>query len=145
MVKEIWESVADGEDVMRQWQTRIRRLMQHLIGWAKNVSGANKKGEKGLLDKLDVLDKKAEGSLLSAQEADLRQCLHSRLSHLLREEELKWYQRSKTKHLLEGDVNTKYFQLLANGKHRKTRIFQLQDGSRIISEDNELKIYYIIL
>jgi hypothetical protein len=49
MVKEIWESVADGEDVMRQWQTRIRRLRQHLIGWAKNVSGANKKGEKGYL------------------------------------------------------------------------------------------------
>jgi hypothetical protein len=26
MVKEIWESVADGEDVMRQWQTRIHWL-----------------------------------------------------------------------------------------------------------------------
>jgi hypothetical protein len=61
-----------------------------LRGWAKNVSGANKK--KGLLDKLDVLDKKVEVvSLLSAQEVNLRQCLHIRLSQLLREEELKWY------------------------------------------------------
>jgi hypothetical protein len=80
----------------------------------QKCEGANKE-KKGLLDKLDVLDKKAEVSLLSAQEADLRQCLHSRLSHLLREEELKWYQRSKVKHLLEGDANTKYFQLLTNG------------------------------
>jgi hypothetical protein len=72
MVKEIWESVADGEDVMRQWQTRICRLRQHLRGWAKNVSGTNKKEKKELLDKLDMLDKKEEGSLLSAQEVDLR-------------------------------------------------------------------------
>jgi hypothetical protein len=60
-----------------------------LRGWAKNVSGANKK--KGLLDKLDVLDRKVEVSLLSAQEVNLRQCLHIRLGQLLREEELKWY------------------------------------------------------
>jgi hypothetical protein len=54
---------------------------------------------------------------------DLRQCLHNRLSQLLREEELKWYQRSKTKHLFVGGANTKYFQLLANGGHRKSHIF----------------------
>jgi hypothetical protein len=57
----------------------------------------------------------------------------------LREEEIKWYQRSKAKHLLEGDANTKYFHLLANGHHRKTRIFQLPDGDNIISGDEELK------
>jgi hypothetical protein len=78
-----------------------------------------------LLDKLDELDKRAEANLLSTQEVDLKQCLHNHLCQLLREEELKWYQWSKAKHLLEGDSNTKYFQLLANGRHRKTRIFQL--------------------
>jgi hypothetical protein len=36
---------------------------------------------------------------------------------MLREEEIKWYQRAKTKGLLEGDSNTKYFNLVANGKH----------------------------
>jgi hypothetical protein len=73
-----------------------------------------------------MLDKKAEVSLLSAQEAYLKQCLHNRLSQLVREEELKWYQRSKAKHLLEGDVNTKYFQLLANGRHRKRASFSFR-------------------
>ena len=38
-------------------------------------------------------------------------------------------------------MNTKYFQLIANGKHRKTRIFQLQDGDKIIQGDEELKKY----
>jgi hypothetical protein len=146
MVKEIWENTSEEEDSMRRWQTKIRSLRQHLRGWAKNVSGANKKEKKELLDKLDLLKKKAEVSLLSAQEVDLKQCLHNYLSQLLREEELKLYHRSKVKHLLEGDANTKYFHLLANGRHRKTRIFQLQDGSQNICGDLELKkhitLYY---
>jgi hypothetical protein len=139
MVKGIWESVDDEVDSMRHWQSKIRRVRQHLQGWAKNVSSANKKEKKELLDRLDVLDQKAETSLLTTQEVDLKQYLYNRLSQLLREEELKWHQRSKAKHLLEGDSNTKYFQLLANGRHRKTRIFQLEDGSRTISGDADLK------
>jgi hypothetical protein len=112
-----------------------------LRGWAKNVSGVNKKERKELLDRLDVLDKKAESSLLSTQEVNLKQYLNNQLSQLLREKELKWYQRSKAKHLLEGDSNTKFFHLLSNGRHRKSRIFQLQDSSRIISGDSDLKNY----
>jgi len=76
-----------------------------------------------LLNKLDELDKKAEHTLLNDSERDLKQVLNERLAELLREEELKWYQRAKVKHLLEGDANTKYYHLLANGRHRKTRIF----------------------
>ena len=38
-------------------------------------------------------------------------------------------------------MNTKYFQLIANGKHSKTRIFQLEDGGKIIKGDEQLKKY----
>jgi hypothetical protein len=72
---------------------------------------------------LDELDKKAEHTWLNDSERDLKHVLNERLAELLREEELKWYQRAKVKHLLEGDANTKYYHLLANGRHRKTRIF----------------------
>jgi hypothetical protein len=54
---------------------------------------------------------------------------------------MKWYQRSKADNLLKGDSNTKYFQLLANGKHRKTCIFQLQEGNHVIKGDEQLKTY----
>ena len=60
---------------------------------------------------------------------------------MLREEEIKWYQRAKVKELLEGDSNTNYFQLIAKGKHRKPSIYQLQDGNHIISGDEKLKKY----
>jgi hypothetical protein len=57
----------------------------------KHTIGVNKKEKKELLDKLDSLDKKAKISLPSHQELDVKQCLNSHLSQLLREEEIKWY------------------------------------------------------
>jgi uncharacterized protein (DUF488 family) len=60
---------------------------------------------------------------------------------MLREKEIKWYQRAKVKELLEEDSNSKYFQLIANGKHRKTRIFQLQHEDRITEGEKELSDY----
>jgi hypothetical protein len=45
------------------------------------------------------------------------------------------------KDLLEGDSNRKYFQLVASGKYRKTRIFQLQHEGVIIEGDQALKEY----
>jgi hypothetical protein len=63
-----------------------------------------------------MLDKKVESIPLQPDEINVRQCLNNILAHLLREEEIKWYQRAKVKELLEGDSNTKYFQLVANEK-----------------------------
>jgi hypothetical protein len=40
-----------------------------------------------------------------------------------------------------GVENIKYFQLIANGKHRHTRIFQLQHEDTIIEGDQALKEY----
>jgi hypothetical protein len=79
--------------------------------------------------------------MLTPQEMDLKHCLKARLVQLLRKEEIKWYQRLKTNMLLKGDSNTKYFHLLANEKHRKTWIFQLEEGGQIIKGGENLKTY----
>jgi len=139
MVREVWQSTLVEGSPIERWQAKIRRLRQYLRGWAKSVSGAYKKEKMNILNKLDELDKKAETVSISQVELDLKHVLNERLAELLREEELKWYQRAKVKHLLEGDANTKYYHLLANGKHRKTRIFQLEDGDSIISGDAQIK------
>jgi hypothetical protein len=106
-----------------------------------NVSGQNKKEKKEILNILDDLDKKAENSTLEAHERYFKHFLNNRLDEMLRKEEIKWYQWEKVKELLEGDSNTKYFQLIANGKHRKTRIFQLQHEDQIIKGEKELSDY----
>jgi hypothetical protein len=44
-----------------------------------------------------MLDKKAESAPLDSNEIALKQYLNNRLAEMLREEELKWYQRAKVK------------------------------------------------
>ncbi len=110
-------------------------------GWAKSTSGTYRKEKVELSAKADELDKKAEVQILIRHELDLKNYLKNRLAHLSREEEIKWYQRSKTKHLIERDRNTKYYHMIANGKHRKTKIFQLEQEEGLIKGDEDLKKY----
>jgi hypothetical protein len=63
------------------------------------------------------------------------------LAKLLREEEIKFYQRAKVTDVLLGDNNTKYFQMIANGKHRKKRIFFLYSDNGVIEGQTNLKSY----
>jgi exonuclease III len=141
LIREIWSNTVVGQTPMERWQGKIRRVRQYLRGWAKNTSGQYKKEKKEILNTLDGLNKKEENISLHPDEINLKQFLNNRLAELLREEEIKWYQRAKVKELLEGDSNTKYFQLIASGKHRKTRIFQLQDKEMIIEGDTALQKY----
>ena len=67
--------------------------------------------------------------------------LNEQIARLLHEEEIKWYQRSKADSLVQGDDNTKYFQMLANGRHRKKRIFALDQEEGRIEGDVPLRIF----
>jgi hypothetical protein len=64
---------------------------------------------------------------------------HDHLTKLLREEEIKYFQQAKTKDVLVGDNNTKYFHMIANGKHRKKRIFLLENGNSKVEGHDNLK------
>jgi hypothetical protein len=52
---------------------------------------------------------------------------------------MKCYERAKVKTLLEGDNNTCFFHLVANGKHRKQYIFKLEQDDDVIVGDDNLK------
>jgi predicted secreted Zn-dependent protease len=95
-VSEVWRKEERGVTPMQRWQNKIRRLRQFLRGWAKNMSGAYKKEKQELLKKAELLDKKAESQLLSQQEWDLKQAVTSRITQLLREEELRLYLNSSS-------------------------------------------------
>jgi hypothetical protein len=141
LVSEVWQKENRGSSPMLRWQNKIRRLRQFLRGWAKNMKGAYSKEKQELMRIANELDKKAESMLLSPQELDLKQSVKERLAQFLREEEIHWFQRAKTTKMLKGDRNTKYFQMVANGKRRKTRIFRLEQEDGIIEGDENLKRY----
>jgi hypothetical protein len=139
VVAEVWKKEIRGTSPMQRWQNKIRRLRQYLRGWAKNMNGAYKKEKQELMRKAEELDKLAESQLLSQRDWDLKQSIHERLNQLLREEELKWFQRARTTKILKGDNNTKYFQMIANGKRRKTRIFRIKQEEGVVEGEERLK------
>src|SRR3954470_4329818 len=60
---------------------------------------------------------------------------------MLREEELRWYQRSKSNFILKGDANTKYFHNVTNGRHRKKSIHALNQDEGMIESQEQLKAF----
>jgi hypothetical protein len=72
---------------------------------------------------IDELDIKAETVPLNTSESGRLREANEKLSKLRREEESKWAQRAKVKYVQEGGNNSKYFHLIANGKHRRKKKF----------------------
>jgi mannosylglycoprotein endo-beta-mannosidase len=56
-------------------------------------------------------------------------------------EEIKWYQRAKSQFILDGDVNTRYFHSVANGRYRKKLIHSLIQDEGIIEGHKNFKSY----
>ena len=89
----------------------------------------------------DELDRTAETRVLTQQEIELKSQSNAEVARMLREEELKWYQRSKSNFILKGDANTKYFWNVANGRHRKRSIHALNQDEGMIEGQEHLKAY----
>ena len=141
MVKKEWLSISNGKSSMERWQNKIRHLRRYLRGWAKNLSSEYKKEKERLLNLIDSLDKQAEFTPLIKSDRDKLREANFCLAKFRREEESKWAQRAKIKHVQEGGNNMKYFHLIANGKHRRIMIFQLEQEEGTIVGHENLKVY----
>ena len=130
MVKRIWDKPVDGVTPVQRWNNKLRNLRTHLRGWARHTTGLLKKEKARLSAIIDELEEIAEKQPLTTQQIELKSQSNASLAKLLREEEIKWYQRSKAKFILQGDSNTRYFHNVANGRHRKNLIHSLhqEDG-----------------
>lgn len=71
-------------------------MRRYLGGWARHMTGQLKQEKLSLTSYIDDLEVIAEIRPLTAQEIEHKSQYNAKLACLLREEELKWYQRSKT-------------------------------------------------
>lgn len=94
------------------------------------------------MDQIDILDKDCEMNGLDVVKRDLKIYLDNQLAGILKEEELKWFQRSKGRDLLEGDCNTKCYHAKANGRKRNNTIFSLHQDESVIKGSEKL-LHYI--
>jgi hypothetical protein len=132
----MWLTCGTGSSPIETWQLKVRQLRQFLRGWARNLAGVYKKERERLESVIDELDIKAETIPPSVAERATKKEADDSLSRLRREEESKWAQRAKVRHVREGGNNTKYFHLIANGKHRKKKFQLEQDEGTIVGEAN---------
>jgi mannosylglycoprotein endo-beta-mannosidase len=116
-------------------------MHRHLSGWASHTTGILKKEKLQLSAIIDELESLAEVRLLSSDEIELKSQSNALITSLHREEELKWYQRSKAQFILEGDSNTRYFHGIANGCHRRKCIQSLVQDEGQIEGHEQLKSY----
>jgi hypothetical protein len=140
-VATIWNKPIRGNNAVQQWNNKLSALRRYLRGWAKHKFGVYKQAKVSLQQTIDQLDITAERRDLAPGENLLLSQAWEQLAKLLREEEIKFYQRAKVTYVLLGDNNTKYFQIIANGKHRKKRIFSLDSDNGTVEGQANLKSY----
>ncbi|PNY15946.1 ribonuclease H, partial [Trifolium pratense] len=63
--------------------------------------------------------------------------LQRELEHILKQEELMWYQRSRARWLADGDRNTKYYHLKAVTRRRQNKVLMLRDADGSWVEDRD--------
>ena len=95
-------------------------------GWARNLSGDYKMLRDKLILLTNELEFKAETTLLTNAEQAAKREADDKLSQLRRDEESKWAPGAKVKYIQEGGSNTRYFRIIANGKHREKKTLQLE-------------------
>lgn len=112
-----------------------------MTGWAKNQSGLYKIEKKRLIQLVNELDLKIESIIPDASDQTVKSEVGQKVCHLLRPEEIKWALKAKVTKVVQGDDNTQFFHMIANGKHRMRKIVQLEQDEGIIIGHKNLILY----
>lgn len=108
----------------------------------KNWEGLYRREKHVILERIDAIDIRVVESMgMSGSDREERRELEKRLKFVIREEKLRWIQRSKEKEVLEGNCNTKFFHAKANGRKRKSQIHSLVHEGEVIEGQDKLLLY----
>jgi hypothetical protein len=117
MVKKVWERPIADESPIVRWNKKMCSVRKHLSSWARYTTCLLRKEKQRLSSIIDDLEACTEVRPLIAHEIELKNQSNADIAKLLREEEMKWYQRSKAQFILEGDSNTiRYFHFSCSRK-----------------------------
>jgi DNA-binding Xre family transcriptional regulator len=134
IVKKAWEGSDGGKTVMDKWQFKIRTLRRIVRGWAANEVATMNKTKVILAEEYNKLDELAESRGLSSQELQRLKEVTDELGKIWELEEIKARQRSRERDIVEGDINTAYFQAIANQRSRKKRVSCLMGPNGLVDD-----------
>ena len=99
-VAEIWNKPVNGQNAVQRWNRKMGALRKHLRGWARHQHGDYKIQKLNLQETVTSLDTLAEARVLTDDERTQLEVARDGFIKLLREEELKFYQRAKVADVL---------------------------------------------
>ena len=108
------------------WNSSVSLFTKKLSAWNRKTFGHIQRSKERILRQLDVLnDTISRMGCSSSLELTQRE-LWSEFEKILIREEVMWMQYSRTKWYNEGDRNSKYFHVIANGRRRRNKILSLK-------------------
>jgi mannosylglycoprotein endo-beta-mannosidase len=140
LVKEKWLEFKvkspPGAYSLNVWQGMIANLRRFLRGWGANVRGDYRKEREKILAEIQAIDAEEDCCALCEIQVRKRQEMEVKLEELMESEEIYWQQRGGEKWILEGDGNTTFFHLVANGRRRKSPSYLLNmRGCRLLTKN----------
>lgn len=128
-----WPDAAYSLD---KWHGGLCGLRQYLHGWSNNIRGDYKRAKLRLTKEMEDIDKKQNKGEADEDILAKRFSLEIELEKLMEAEEIYWQQRGSERWILEGDANTNFFHLIANGRRRKKIITCLEhDGGEVTDKE----------
>jgi hypothetical protein len=140
LIKEKWLEFKvkspPGAYSLNVWQGMIANLRRFLRGWGANVRGDYRKEREKILAEIQAIDAEEDCCALCEIQVRKRQEMEVKLEELMESEEIYWQQRGGEKWILEGDGNTTFFHLVANGRRRKSPSYLLNmRGCRLLTKN----------
>ncbi|KAJ3687082.1 hypothetical protein LUZ61_016246 [Rhynchospora tenuis] len=134
----IWASSCQSPCSISSFTGRLDAFHKELKIWSKaefnkpNLTLLNAKRLIFLLDQIE------ESRPLTSLEVILRIKLREKAFDIANILEIKWHQRSRTRWLKCGDLNTSYFHAMASTKQRNKYVSSLLVGGRTVSSPTEI-------
>jgi mannosylglycoprotein endo-beta-mannosidase len=104
-----------------------------------NVRGEYRRKKKQILAEIQNIDTEGGHNFLNEVQIRRRQNLEVKLEELMEAEEIYWQQKGGEKWILEGDGNTSFFHLVANGRRRKKSILSLNHEGECLTDPDKIQ------
>lgn len=138
IVKTSWNLPLDAIGITRYW-FKQQRLKNELKRWNKHDFGDIFSQQKQLEKKVEEFEIIHQNDPSIVNKMNLNQG-NAQLNKYLAYQEKFWQQKSGCKWLVEGERNTRYFQMLLKKKRFKNRIFEIKvDDTNVVSNLTEIK------
>eukprot|EP00253_Pinus_taeda_P024639 PITA_24639 len=120
------------------WETKIKNARRALKVWARDSYQELEETKKKVKKDLEDVQTKIEEHGLSQQYKDQENALHEQLTHVNREEEIKWRIKSRQLWLQGGDKNTAYFHKQATARKFRNNVNTIIDneGNRYSTQED---------